>query len=99
MLMKTFNRSFCQNKIKDLVYFKISKDGKEMGDLTFKLYLDKVPKTATNFQQLCSDKLTEKSGNGKRLTFKGSSFHRVIPEFMAQGGDFTHNNGTGGWSI
>lgn len=80
------------------VFFDISINGQAAGRITFELFADVVPKTAENFRCLCTGEKGT-GASGKPLHYKNSVFHRVIPKFMLQGGDFTRGNGTGGESI
>jgi peptidylprolyl isomerase len=80
------------------VFFDISIGGIPAGRVTFELFSDVVPRTAENFRALCTGE-KGMGREGKPLHFKGSGFHRIIPRFMCQGGDFTRGNGTGGESI
>merc|ERR1711976_766848 len=82
-----------------IVFFDVSIGGRDSKRIKMELFADTVPKTAENFRQLCTGENTEKAPGGYALTYKNSSFHRIIPGFMCQGGDFTAGNGTGGWSI
>ena len=80
------------------VFFDITIGGAPAGRIIMELRADVVPKTAENFRALCTgEKGMGKSG--KPLHYKGCRFHRIIQQFMCQGGDFTRGNGTGGESI
>ena len=81
-----------------VVYFDMTIGGAPAGRIEMTLRADVVPKTAENFRALCTGE-KGMGQSGKPLHFKGSSFHRVITQFMCQGGDFTRGNGTGGESI
>ena len=73
------------------VYFDVEVDGHAAGRVVIGLYGNVVPKTCRNFEMLCVG--NEKHPMGAPLRYEGSTFHRIIPQFMLQGGDFTNHNG------
>uniref|UniRef100_A0A0X3NG25 Peptidyl-prolyl cis-trans isomerase n=1 Tax=Schistocephalus solidus TaxID=70667 RepID=A0A0X3NG25_SCHSO len=79
-----------------VVFFDITIGGQEIGRIQFELFADVVPKTAENFRQLCTGEYRK---DGVPTGYKGSTFHRIIKDFMVQGGDFVNGDGTGICSI
>lgn len=105
---KAYTSPYPQNPKNSVVYFDTAvQDGhtwfgtastSPVGRIEMELFDDTVPITARNFRELCRG-YTKATPEGKPLHFKGSIFHRIIPDFMIQGGDITKANGTGGCSI
>ena len=81
------------------VFMDITIGGEDVGRIVYMLYQDKTKKTADNFYYLCTGEKGKSKLSSKVLSYKNSSFHRVVPGFVIQGGDFTKHNGTGGESI
>ena len=81
------------------VFLDLALGREPIGRVTIELRADVVPKTCENFRALCTGERGRSARTGTPLTYKGSTFHRVIPNFMCQGGDFTKGDGTGGESI
>ena len=79
-----------------VVFFDITIGGQPSGRILMELYKDVCPKTAENFRQLCTG---EFKLNGVPIGYKNSAFHRVMKDFMVQGGDFLKGDGTGSLSI
>ncbi|EDO42412.1 predicted protein [Nematostella vectensis] len=79
-----------------IVFFDITIGGQEVGRMKMELFADAVPKTAENFRQFCTGEYRK---NGVPVGYKGCVFHRVIKDFMIQGGDFVKGDGTGVMSI
>jgi cyclophilin family peptidyl-prolyl cis-trans isomerase len=86
-----------QITLKNNPYFEIAIDGKKRGRVVFELFDKELPITCKNFRQLCAVNILDP--DNKIPSYQGSIFHRVIKDFMIQGGDFTNFDGTGGISI
>lgn len=79
-----------------VVFFDISIGGQEVGRIKMELFADIVPKTSENFRQFCTGEFRK---DGVPVGYKGATFHRIIKDFMVQGGDFVKGDGTGSASI
>ena len=79
-----------------MTYFDITIDSIPTGRIIFELFTDVVPKTCENFRQLCTG---EQIRNGKPIGYKNTHFHRIVKDFVVQGGDFIFGNGKGSYSI
>ena len=79
-----------------VVFFDLSVGGQSIGRIVMELYKDVVPRTAENFRQFCTGEFRL---NGVSIGYKNCTFHRVIKDFMVQGGDFMRGDGTGSFSI
>jgi len=88
-----------KTKYRPRCFFDIQLDGNAAGRIVFELFSDVCPLTVENFRALCTGEKGDGKLTGKPLHYKGSGFHRVVKDFMIQGGDFTAGNGTGGESI
>ncbi|KAG5497480.1 hypothetical protein JKF63_03743 [Porcisia hertigi] len=105
---KSYLPPYVTNPRNSRVFFEVAAQGgssffgmatqEPIGRIEFELFDDTVPVTARSFRELCRG-TSSKSPDGKPLTYKDCVFHRIIPDFMIQGGDITKGNGTGGCSI
>jgi peptidyl-prolyl isomerase H (cyclophilin H) len=85
-----------QNPNNPVVFFDVSIGGEEVGRIKLELFADACPRTAENFRQFCTGEFRK---DGVPIGYKGATFHRVIKDFMIQGGDFIKGDGTGTTSI
>jgi len=97
-LISLASADLSKEKVTHKIGITFEADGETLGEAVFGLFGEVVPKTVENFRALCTGE-NGVGSSGKKLHFKGSPFHRIIPNFMIQGGDFTRGDGTGGESI